>query len=293
VVQISRTRLRKGSKQLRENPLAVTPQAAARRKAAVAGRDAGLAAQYVHGAIHEPLKALSQFPDTHWSLVLVAAGDGTPGATNALALLFRAYWYPLFAYLRARGHARHEAEDLLQAFFLHMFEKQTLGRADRLKGPFRGFLIGALRYFLANQRELAAAQKRGGQVHIVSFDAEEAERRMLEDARADPVGDAEREFDRRWARLIMERALAELESLYGERPEIFAALKGFLTASDETRYAVVAAQLDISQSLVKTTVHRMRRQLRDILRREVAVTVSAPHEVDDEVRHLVQVLAAE
>lgn len=150
-----------------------------------------------------------------------------------------------------------------------------------------------MRYFLANQRELATAQKRGGHVRIMLFDTEEAEQRMLADEQADPAGDAERAFDMRWARLIMERALEELESLYAERPEIFASLKGFLTGSDETRYAVVAAQLGISQSLVKTTVHRMRRQLRDILRREVAVTVSAPHEVDDEIRHLVQVLASE
>jgi RNA polymerase sigma factor (sigma-70 family) len=295
-VQLSRTGPRKGSKQFRENRGQVTRATASDS----ATRAAGRRGSWASGTIclrcrrtYEPAKALSQFPDTHWSLVLAAAGDGKPEATSALALLFRAYWYPLFAYLRARGYARHEAEDLLQAFFLHMFEKQTLGRADRLKGSFRGFLIGALRYFLANQRELTAAQKRGGQVRIVSIDTEEAERRMLEDAHSDPAGDAERAFDRRWARLIMERALAELESLYDERPEIFASLKGFLTASDETRYAVVAAQLDVSQSLVKTTVHRMRRQLRDILRREVAVTVSAPHEIDDEVRHLVQVLASE
>jgi DNA-directed RNA polymerase specialized sigma24 family protein len=234
----------------------------------------------------------SDFPDTHWSLVLLAARDGEPEATSSLALLFRAYWYPLFAHLRVRGYPRHEAEDLLQAFFVHLFEKQTVGRADRLKGSFRGFLIGALRYFLSNQHELATAQKRGGQVRIVSFDAEEAERRLLADEGADPAGDAELAFDRQWARLIMERALAELESRYSERPEIFAALKGYLTATDETRYADVASQLNVGQSLVKTTVHRMRRQLRDILRREVATTVSAPHEIDDEVRHLVRVLAA-
>jgi DNA-directed RNA polymerase specialized sigma24 family protein len=235
----------------------------------------------------------SAFPDTHWSLVVVAARDGRPEATNALALLFRAYWYPLFAHLRGKGYMRDEAEDLLQAFFIHMFEKQTLGRADRVKGSFRGFLIGCLRYFVANQQELLASQKRGGHVRLVSIDADEAERRMLEDTSSDPAADVERAFDRRWAQLIMERALAEVEALYAQRPEVFAALKGFLTATDDTRYATIAAQLNVSQAVIKTTVHRLRRQFRDILRREVAVTVSAPHEIDDEVRHLIQVLAAE
>lgn len=175
------------------------------------------------------------FPDTRWSVVLLAARDGQPAAQDALTLLFRDYWYPLFGRLRASGHSQHDAEELLQAFFVHVLEKQALGRADRLKGSFRGFLLGCLKYFVANQRELAAAQKRGGHVRTVSFDAEEADARLLTDGGADPAADVERSFDRRWARLIMERALGELREAYRERPEVFAALKGYLTASDETR----------------------------------------------------------
>jgi RNA polymerase sigma-70 factor (ECF subfamily) len=223
---------------------------------------------------------------------MVAAREGEPEAHGALALLFRAYWFPLFAHLRSRGYPAHEAEDLLQAFFVHVCEKQALGRADRLKGSFRGFLLGCLKYFLANQRELAAAQKRGGGIRMVPFDAEEAEARLLADPHAG-TADVEREFDRRWAMLLMERALGQLQSLHAERPEVFAALKGFLTGSDETRYAVVAADLGVTVALVKTTVHRMRAEFREILRREIAVTVSAPHEIDEELRHLVHVLAAD
>lgn len=239
------------------------------------------------------MTATQSFPETRWSVVMLAANDGQPEAQEALAQLFRTYWYPLFAQLRARGHDRHESEDLLQAFFVHVFEKHALGRARRFKGSFRGFLIGCLKYFLANQRELAAAYKRGGHVRMVSFDAQEGETRMLADQRPDPAEDVERSFDRQWALLIMERALGQLQSQYAGRPEVFAALKGFLTATDESRYAVIAAQLDVSVPFVKTTVHRMRRQVRDILRREVAVTVSAPHEIDEELRHLIHVLAAE
>jgi RNA polymerase sigma-70 factor (ECF subfamily) len=233
------------------------------------------------------------FPDTHWSLVLVAAHDGQPEAQNALASLFRSYWYPLFAHLRGRGHSQHDAEELLQSFFVHLFENQTLTRADRVKGSFRGFLIGCLKYFLADQLERAGAYKRGGHTKIISIDAQAAESRLLEDTSADPASDVERAFDRRWARLIMERALAELEMLYTARPDVYPALKGFLTLTDESRYQDVAAALNVSPSVVKTTVHRMRKQFREFLRREVAMTVSAPHEIDDELRHLVQVLAGD
>lgn len=219
-----------------------------------------------------------------------AARDGHPEAQASLAQLFRWYWYPLFAHLRGKGHSREQSEDLLQAFFVHVVEKRALGRADPLKGSFRGFLIGCLKYFLANQRELTAAYKRGGQARIISFDADEAELRMLHDAQSDPAGDVERAFDRRWASLLMERTMAELQEAHADRPEVFAALKGFLTATDETRYADVAANLGVSLPFVKTTVHRMRRELRAILRREVAATVSAPHEVDAELRHLIHAL---
>lgn len=221
---------------------------------------------------------------------MAAAHEGEPAAHDALALLFRTYWYPLFAHLRARGHAREEAEDLLQGFFVHLCEKQAFGRADRLKGSFRGFLLGCLKYFLANQREFSAARKRGGGTRLVSFDADDAEVRLI----ADPTvatADAERAFDRRWARLIMERALAQLQLLHANSLEVFAALKGFLTGADETRYAVVAQQLGVTVPFVKTTVHRMRAEFRDLLRREIAATVSAPHEIDEELRHLIHVLA--
>jgi DNA-directed RNA polymerase specialized sigma24 family protein len=232
------------------------------------------------------------FPETRWSIVMAAAHEGESGAHDALALLFRAYWYPLFAHLRAHGHTREEAEDLLQGFFMHLCEKRTFGRADRLKGSFRGFLLGCLKYFLANQREFASARKRGGDARMVSFDVDDAEVRVLADQGCG-FADAEHEFDRRWARLIMERALEQLQLAHATRLDVFAALKGFLTGADETRYAIVANQLNVTVSFVKTSVHRMRAEFRDLLRREIAATVSAPHEIDEELRHLIHVLTGD
>ncbi len=224
---------------------------------------------------------------------MLAAHEGQARAEQALEILCNAYWYPLFSHLRSRGHTRHEAEDLLQGFFVHLFEKGSLGRADRLKGSFRGFLLGCMKFYLANQRELAAALKRGGQSRVISLDFDEAESRLLADQAANPSKDVEQDFDRQWALMIMQRALGKLQALYADRPEAFGALKGFLTAADETRYEDVARRLDITEASVKVKVHRMRAQFRELLRSEIAATVSAPHEIDEELRYLIKVVSAD
>ena len=224
---------------------------------------------------------------------MLAAKEGAPAAHEALQQLFGAYWFPLFAHLRARGRPHHEVEDLVQAFFVHLCEKQTLARADRFKGSFRGYLLGCLRYFLANEREFRAAHKRGGGVRMLSIDIDDAEQHLQIAGTDDVAGNFELDFDRRWAQMVMRRSLSRLQKNHADRPELFARLTGFLTASDDTRYDQVAAELAVSLSVVKTTVHRLRREFRDLLRQEIATTVSAPHEIDDELRHLVQVLSAE
>jgi RNA polymerase sigma-70 factor (ECF subfamily) len=226
-------------------------------------------------------------------MVIIAAQAGDTKSQDAFAHLYRSYWYPLFGYLRGKGFGTQAAEDLLQAFFLHISEKQTLARADRLQGPFRAFVLGCLRYFLANQRELEGALKRGGGTVIVSIDADAAESRLANDLPCGELEDVDHAFDRRWAAVIMEESLDELGSAYSDRSRVFQELKGFLTATDETPYAEVAARLEISVPLVKTTVHRMRKQFREIIRRHIAATVSAPHEIDGELRYLIRVLASE
>ncbi len=219
------------------------------------------------------------------------AGQSDAAKTReALETLFRAYWYPLFAHLRSRGVSRPEAEDLLQGFFVHLVERQTLARADRLKGAFRSFLLGCLRNFLANHREQAAATKRGGGVAFIPLDFDAAES-ALQQHGPDPAADTERDFDRRWAWMLMQRALAQLEADYRSRPEVYARLKGFLTNPEDGSRAQVAQALGMSDGAIKVAIHRLRGRFRELLRAEIARTVSAPHEIDDELRHLLQVLA--
>lgn len=230
------------------------------------------------------------FPDTHWSVVVQAAEGGNPTARQALQSLCSAYWFPLFAHLRARGSSKVEAEDLLQGFFVHLIEQQSLIRADPLKGAFRGFLLGCLKYYVANRHEFEHAQRRGGYTQIVSLDGTGSAAWLAMDSAPGPAANAETEFDRRWAQVMVERVLALLQAAYANRPETYATLKGFLTTDGGEDYATVAAQLGVSVSVVKVTVHRMRTQFRTLLRQEIARTVSAPHEIDEELRHLVNVL---
>jgi DNA-directed RNA polymerase specialized sigma24 family protein len=231
------------------------------------------------------------FPETQWSVVILAAQAGEQASRGALGDLFRSYWYPLFAWLRANGKSRHEAEDLLQGFFVHLCERQTLARADRLKGSFRSFMLGSLRYYLANERDFAVAQKRGGGAVVVSMDIDGADARLASELPAPGSDQFDRAFDYRWAMAVMEHSFAELRASYQDRAELFEALKGQLTAAHDAPYTDVAARTGVSVAVVKTTVHRMRRQFREILRRHIAVTVSAPHEVDEELRYLIRILA--
>jgi len=229
------------------------------------------------------------FPQTHWSVVILAGQSDAKRRHEAFELLFRAYWYPLFSHLRSRGIGRPEAEDLLQAFFVHLVERETLARADRLKGSFRAFLIGCLRNFLANEREHAAAAKRGGYVPPISLDFDSAESTLVAEGPG-PAEDAERDFDQRWAYLLMQRALRQLELDYSERRPVYLALKEFLTHANEDSRARVAARLGMSDGAVKVAIHRIRARYRELLRAEVAKTVSAPHEIDGELRHLADML---
>jgi RNA polymerase sigma-70 factor (ECF subfamily) len=150
--------------------------------------------------------------------------------------------------------------------------------------------LGCLRNFVSNQREKAAAGKRGGGISIISLDFEAAEN-ALQQPGPDPAEDTERDFDRRWAWLLMQRALDQLEADYGNRPEVYARLKVFLTSPEDESRAHIAGKLGMTDGAIKVAIHRIRSRFRELLRADVAKTVSAPHEIDDELRHLMQVLA--
>src|SRR5262245_33809514 len=234
-----------------------------------------------------------QFHTTHWSIVLACAGQNdTAQARDALGKLFQTYWYPLYAYVRRRGYGEHDAEDLVQAFCLHLQEKQALAKADPQRGKFRTFLLTSLQNFLANQQARSRAQKRGGGRELIFLDSEEARARY----RLEPVDRLTPEaiFDTRWAHAVLEETLAGLRADFVEKGKerLFDGLASFLSADEPVdSYQQAAMRLGLPLSAIKTTVHRLRQEYRAKLREEIARTVSAPNEIDDELRHLRKVLA--
>ncbi len=229
----------------------------------------------------------ARFATTHWSLVLTAVGSGTPGADEALAELCRSYWYPLFAYLRSRGHGAQDAEDLTQAFFTRLLEKQALQQADPARGRFRSFLLASIKNFAANQHDREVAQKRGGTTLRLSLDLALAERRFEREPSTNET--PERIFDRQWAVTLLERVFMALKAEYGGEPRRaqFERLKVYLLGDGpQLPYATTGEDLGMSEGAVKVAVHRLRRRFRDLVRAEIANTVASPEEIDDELRHL-------
>lgn len=234
----------------------------------------------------------SCFRTTHWSAVLAARDPNSSHAQEALAELCRTYWYPLYAYVRRRGHNPADAEDLTQGFFERLLAKDYLGDLTPGLGRFRSFLLTALKHYLANEWDRAQTRKRGGGQTLVSLDAQDAEERY----RFEPVDHVTPEvlFEKRWALTVLERVLARLreEFVAGEKGMLFDELKGFLSADlPEGSYAGVAARTGFKEGTVKVAVHRLRRRYGELLRTQIADTVDDPEAVEDELRHLIAVLA--
>lgn len=234
----------------------------------------------------------ARFPDTSWGLVLAAGDHGEARAHDAFAGLCRQYWMPIYASLRRQGFKASDAEDLTQGFFLHLIDGGAVARADPERGRFRSFLHGALLRFLANDREREVALKRGGDRVFVSFDTAAVEAQWQGD---DEDVAQQLQFDRRWARTLVGNALARLDAEHAVSGEsdLFDALQPTLSGREIPAYAELAVRLNRNEGAIKTAVHRLRRRFRDVLRHEVANTVAAPEEVDDELAYLRDVLAAE
>ena len=233
-----------------------------------------------------------QFATTHWSLVDAARPDeaSQTRAREALEELCRAYWYPLYAFVRSRGYSAVDAQDLTQAFFARIIETSGFASADRERGRFRSYLLGAMKHFLANEWQRSQTQKRGGQVQFIEFDALEPEARYA-GASGQP-DNPELLFDREWALQTIAGALKELrdEMAKAGRSEQFEALKGCLSGQDESPREQIAARLGMSPGAVKVAVHRLRQRYRKLLRAAVAETVSNQEDLDDEMRYLIEVL---
>lgn len=231
---------------------------------------------------------MSRFATTQWNVVL-AARDGTDSqARHALESLCDAYWYPLYGFIRRRGHSAEEARDLTQSFFADLLSRDFLAAIDRSKGRFRSFLLASLEHFLSHERDRQHALKKGGGVQPLSLDAAAAEDRY----RREPLDDATPEvlFERRWGLTVMERAMDRLRAESIEQPERFETLRGCLTGTEPARYRDIAQALGMSETAVKASVHRLRQRYGRLLREEIANTVADPAEVDDEVRHLLAVV---
>ena len=232
------------------------------------------------------------FPATHWSVILAARAGQDTQAAIALENLCRAYWYPLYAFVRRQGYDTPDAQDLTQGFFARLLEKDYLADVDRRKGRFRSFLVAAIKHFLADERDKASALKRGGGQVPISLDAQAAEDRF----RLEPAHELtpEKLFERLWALSLLRRVFGRLAQDYAEadKKELFAELQEFLAPGAEAAsYALLARRLNMNEGAVRMAVHRLRQRYGQLFREEVAHTVADPNEIEEEMRHLLRVLS--
>jgi RNA polymerase sigma factor (sigma-70 family) len=232
------------------------------------------------------------FPPTRWSLVFAARQHCSPASAEALETVCRAYWYPLYAYVRRCGHSPHDAQDITQEFFRQLLEKRWLDQADREKGRLRTFLITVLKYFMAREWRRQSAQKRGGGKATIPMDTEFAESRYA----ANPGNSTEPDevFDRQWALTLLELTMERLHSEFiaARRADDFAVLKDFLAVSHGSiDYRSAAARLNISEGNARVSVHRLRKRFRELYREEISQTLPADADLESELRHLANALA--
>jgi RNA polymerase sigma-70 factor (ECF subfamily) len=235
----------------------------------------------------------SRFALTRWTLVERTRGK-TPEAKVALRELCEAYYAPVVAFLRREGNHDDSARDLAHEFFAKILSGDSLGGAERARGRFRSYLLGAVKHFLMNQRREAGTQKRGGAADHVAIGpgTDTSPGFDVTDNRALP---SDAVFDREWALAIVERALASLEQecvAAGDAAQ-FAALKPWLSpAAAPQSQARIAAQLGTTENALKVAIHRLRRRFRELVREEISQTLDRPEDLDEEMRHLIDALAA-
>lgn len=237
-----------------------------------------------------PQGAGAHFSPTQWSVVLEARRDAARRGP-ALEKLCATYWLPIYSYLRRRGNAAQDAEDLTQSFFAYLLESDFLDRPDPAKGRFRGYLIGALRHFLGGHFERENAQKRGGGARFLDWDSIDAEREFsaVDNAQLDPS----QAYETGWALALFGAAFHRLEREQAEAGKAaqFNVLKRYLSASP-TRgdYDRSAGELGISRTHVAVAVHRLNNRYREIIKLEIASTVQDPADVKQEILHLLKAL---
>jgi len=229
------------------------------------------------------------FATTHWSVVLQAGHEEGDATQRALEQLCRAYWYPIYVYVRRLGHSPHDAQDVTQSFFEYLLEKRLLAKAHPESGRFRSFLLGSLKNFMANEWRRQTAQKRGGG-QVLTIDTRNAEERYAVEALDE--SNPQSLYEQAWATAVLDQSIALLEAEYigAGKQELFEALLPALQGEPHVPYAELGLRLNLSEGAIKVAVHRLRQRYRELLRAAVANTVADPLDVDGELRHLMQVL---
>ena len=240
----------------------------------------------------KPAATRAIFVTTHWTAVLAAGRVGSQEADLALEELCGTYWYPLYAYVRRQGHSREDAEDLTQGFFARLLEKNYLEGITSEKGKFRAFLLVAVKRYLANEWDRANRQKRGGSVLPLSLDWQDADTRYQIEPADNLTPD--KLYDRAWALVVLERVITRLrdESVADGKAVLYEKLKPFLTmGKGELPYAQAATDLRMTEGAVRVAVHRLRQRYRELLRAEIAQTLSEPSRADEEMQALFTALS--
>jgi len=237
----------------------------------------------------------AEFPTTHWSVVATAADSAAPGVHDALEQLCRAYWHPVYYFVRRQGRGPDDALDLTQGFFARFLEKRNIKLADPDRGRLRSFLLTSLKNFLANEWVNEQARKRGGGHSFLSLEQQrEAETRFRSEP-ADPTASPDQAFEKRWALTLLDQVLSRLreESTATVGPEHFDALKVFVWGDQGAVSQVeIAAKLGMTPNALGVAVHRLRRRYGELLREAIARTVVGENEIDVELHHLIKVISS-
>lgn len=233
----------------------------------------------------------AQFVTTHWSMVVAAGGSLEGARAEALNALCRDYWYPLYAYIRRAGNRPEEAKDLTQSFLAHVLEKEIFAIADRSRGRFRTFLLANLKNFLIDQNRRSSAAKRGGGAIFETLENENGEERY----RFEPpdTNSPDLMYDRSWAQTALQHALARLRDEFASTKHGpgFDALKRYIWGERSgASCAELGRELGISEEAAKKSVQRLRHRFAELLRQQIAETVSTPIELEEELRYLASLL---
>jgi len=232
------------------------------------------------------------FATTHWSVVVEAQGE-SPAAQEALEKLCRTYWRPIYSFLRRQGIGPTEAEDLTQGFFASLLQHRNLNAVRKEEGRLRSYLLGALKYFLGEERRRAMTIKRGKGQRIIPLEELRADERFAVEP-TDPVT-ADLIYERRWASTVLERALNLLKDEYHRagNTDLFDSLKQLLPGEpDAPPQKQIAEKLGMTENAVRQAFYRFRQRYQALLREEIAHTVATPGDIEDELRHLIAVIRA-